>query len=65
MNADTVQKMIRQAKGDGTIRALAERWGIDYAYLYRMMIGEREPSDEVLRILGLVRVVTYAKTKSK
>lgn len=65
MNIQTVRQMIRQAKGTGSIRALAARWGIDHTYLHRMMEGEREPSDDVLRLLGLERLVTYRRTKSK
>lgn len=65
MNIETVRQMIRAAKGNGSIRALAARWGIDHSYLHRMLEGEREPSDDVLMRLGVERVITYRRRKSK
>lgn len=65
MNATHVQKMIRQAKGDRSIRALAADWKIDHAHLFRMMNGDRPPSDEVLYRLGLYPELVYRKKKSK
>lgn len=43
----------------GSGRALARALGIDHAYLWRLSRGDKTaPSDDVLRKLGLRRVVT-------
>lgn len=65
MDAKQVQNLIRRAKGNRPIRDLAAEWGVDHSYLHRMMTGDREPSDEVLKILQLYRVVSYQTRKSK
>jgi transcriptional regulator with XRE-family HTH domain len=45
-----------------TLREMAAHLGIDHTYLHRLRTGEKtEPSDEVLRKLGLRRVVTYER----
>ena len=44
----------------GSLRAAARVLQMDHVYLYRLRNGEKEnPSDEMLRKLGLRRVVTY------
>lgn len=44
----------------GSLRNVAKVLEIDLAYLSRMQSGEKvNPSETVLRKLGLVRVVTY------
>lgn len=48
----------------GSVRAAAGQLGIDYTYLYRLSTGEREdPSDEMLKKLGLKRVITFVSTR--
>ena len=44
----------------GSLRAAARILDLDHAYLSRLQDGHKtEPSDAVLRKLGLKRVVTY------
>lgn len=46
----------------GSYRSAADAIDLNYAYLWRLRKGEKtDPSDEVLRKLGLVREVTYRK----
>lgn len=48
----------------GTLRAAARAVNIDPAYMWRLRAGEKEnPSDSVLRKLGLVKEVTYLRRK--
>lgn len=48
------------AKQHGSLRAAAMVLQIDHGYLSRLQDGLKlEPSDDVLRKLGLKRVVTY------
>lgn len=48
------------AKQHGSLRAAARVLDIDHAYLSRLQDGGKtEPSDAVLRKLGLKRVVLY------
>lgn len=45
-----------------SLREMAGHLGIDHTYLHRLRTGEKtEPSDEVLRKLGLRRVVYYER----
>lgn len=45
-----------------SLRHMADQLGIDAGYLSRLRSGEKtEPSDEVLRKLGLRRVVYYVR----
>lgn len=50
----------------GSLRAAARVMKIDPGYLSRLSSGEKkEPSQSVLRRLGLRRVVTYVRTKDR
>lgn len=52
-----IQELARQ---HGSLRAAARALGIDAGYLSRLQDGSKlEPSDAVLRKLGLKRVVLY------
>jgi transcriptional regulator with XRE-family HTH domain len=54
------EQIVQLAEQHGSLRAVAEATGIGASYLSRLASGEKtEPSDEVLRKLGLRRVVTY------
>lgn len=57
----TLGKRIQDlAKQHGSLRAAARVLGIDHAYLWRLQNGGKiVPSDDVLKKLGLKRVVTY------
>jgi len=47
-------------KAHGSVRAAAKRIGVNYSYLFRMASGEKlNPSGEVLKKLGLEKIVTY------
>jgi ferredoxin-fold anticodon binding domain-containing protein len=49
----------------GSLRNVGKILGIDHAYLCRLQAGDKvNPSDAVLKKLGLQRVVTY-KLRSK
>lgn len=51
-------------KAFGSVRAASDKLGIDYAYLHRLSNGQKtEPSDEVLKKLGLkaIRQTSYFK----
>lgn len=60
-NAAQLQAAVQQAiDRHGGVRVAARALRIDHAYLYRLRSGEKsDPSDAVLRKLGLRRVVTY------
>ena len=52
------------AKQHGSLRAASRVLQIDNGYLSRLQDGGKtEPSEEVLRKLGLRRVVTYIRRK--
>lgn len=52
----------RISEAFGSLRRMADALDIDVGYLSRLKSGEKDdPSDEVLRKLGLIRIVTYAK----
>lgn len=64
METPVIKAAARLIKQHGSIRKAAEAIGIDYVYLHRLHTGEKtNPSDEVLRLLGLERVVTYRQIK--
>ena len=49
----------------GSLRAAARVLEIDHAYLWRLQQGVKlEPGDDVLRKLGLRRVITYIDRRS-
>lgn len=53
------------AKQHGSLRAAGRVLEIDHAYLHRLQQGEKtEPSEEVLRKLGLRRIVSYVMRTS-
>lgn len=50
----------------GSTREAAQALGVNHTYLCRLESGfKNNPSDEILRRLGLVRVVTYRKLAGK
>lgn len=50
----------------GSYRAVESAIGVNYAYLWRLRKGEKtEPSDDVLRKIGLVKSVTYSRGNGK
>jgi len=50
----------------GTLRAVARMAKVDPGYLSRLRYGERQnPSEEVLKALGLTRIVSYQFTNPK
>lgn len=56
-----VQEVARQ---HGSLRAAARALTVDHAYLSRLQSGEKtDPSEAVLRKLGLRRLVLYARVK--
>ncbi len=65
MDIQTVRNMILRAKGERSWRDFADAVGENHAYLYRMALGERDPSEAVLNKLGLERVTVYRKKSSK
>lgn len=51
-----VQEMIRE---HGSIRALAKAVMVDHSYIQRLALGEKtNPSEKILRKLGIVKSVT-------
>lgn len=59
--ADHIKALVKQ---HGSYRKAEAETGINCSYLCRLAGGERvEPTDDVLRALGLERVVTYRKRK--
>lgn len=58
--AERISELVEQ---HGSIRAAARVLQMDHAYLYRLASGEKtEPSDDVLRKLGLRKAVTYERS---
>ena len=46
----------------GSVRAAARALNMDHAYLYRLKMGEKlNPSKEILRKLGLRKVIYYER----
>lgn len=43
----------------GTQKALAEKLGINQAYLSDILAGHREPADKILKALGMKATVIY------
>lgn len=60
---DSLAKLVLHAAVDaGGIRALSRRTGIGASYLSRLSRGAMlNPSDDVLKALGITRVVSYRK----
>ena len=48
----------------GSLRAAARVLAIDHAYLWRLQQGVKSSGDDVLRKLGLRRVITYIDRRS-
>lgn len=46
----------------GTQKALAEKLGINQAYLSDILAEHREPAEKILKALGMEQVVTYRFT---
>lgn len=63
----TLQERIDQLTArHGTLRAAARVVQIDASYLSRLRHGEKEnPTDDVLRRLGVRRVVSYELLKGR
>jgi hypothetical protein len=60
--ADRLDELIEQ---HGGLRAAGRALEIDPAYLHRLYVGEKDaPSANVLRKLGLRRVVSYVRRSS-
>jgi hypothetical protein len=60
MQVATIQKRLRRlVKTHGTLRAAAQSIGVDHAYFWRVMHGERKPSPPILRALGLEERIVY------
>lgn len=54
---DAVEALVAE---HGSLRAAARAIGVDHAYLWRLLNGQKvDPSDELLRKLGLRRIVVY------
>lgn len=64
MPVDLQRRVSDLCQQAGGVRAAAKALGIDFGYLSRLANGTKtNPSDEVLRKLGLRRVVTYERTR--
>ena len=54
---DRLEFLIKQR---GSLRAFADSVGLNPSYISRLMAGKQtNPSDEVLRRIGLVKIVNY------
>lgn len=56
-----VERVRKEVKRAGSIRALAREWNVTSAYLSFILSGRRSPGPKVLHMLGLKRVesITY------
>ena len=57
--AERVDELIEQ---HGSIRKAARALEVDHAHLFRIKKGEKQPSDDLLRRMGLRRHVYYTRT---
>jgi hypothetical protein len=58
------QRIEELALQHGSLRAAARVLQVDHAYLWRLARGDKaEPSEALLRKLGLRRVVSYQRTR--
>jgi len=66
MDAEAVRNLLdKHVRESGSLRKWAKQYNGEAAFACRVINGEREPSDTILNILGLERVVTYRKKGSK
>lgn len=54
-----VEQAIRKM---GSVQEAADKLGVSKSLLYMVLRGERQPSDELLKKLGLTRVVMVTRT---
>jgi hypothetical protein len=61
MNESDVISLIRDKVAEiGSMRGLADRWGISAAYVSDLLAGRRSPGVKILGQLGLERVKTIS-----
>ena len=60
--AERVDELIAQ---HGSIRKAARVLEVDHAHLFRVKKGEKQPSDDLLRRMGLTRHVHYTRLGEK
>ena len=53
------------AKGKRSWRQFSAELGVSHSYVYNIAYGTEKPSDRLLALLGLERVVTYRKSNGK
>ena len=63
--ADPVKALRCEVARHGTQRAAAQRFGVSQAYLSDLLRGNRSFSDDMLRMLGLRRVVVKLPKEKK
>jgi hypothetical protein len=61
---DTVQQLLKELAADETWRGLGARLGFPASYLHDVSSGKRPPSEDLLRAIGLRRVVKYQPIRS-
>lgn len=65
MNTNTVRRLLaEQVQKEGSLRAWSAKYGAaEASFLWRVINGQREPSEPILDALGLERVVSYRKKR--
>jgi|LakMenE01Jun11ns_1017448.scaffolds.fasta_scaffold8938381_2 hypothetical protein len=63
--AEFLQYLNKLVDEAGTQKALAEKLGINQAYLSDILAERRDPADKILTALGMERVVTYRFVEAK
>lgn len=60
---DLQKYLKKEVSRAGSIRALAAEIEVNPGYLYRILQGAKDPSQDFLERVGLVRVVSYVKAQ--
>jgi hypothetical protein len=61
LTSDDVLALLQERKGSRTLEQLSEEIGVSYQYLGHVFRKVRAPGKDMLRFLGLERVVFYRR----
>lgn len=56
-----VRAQLATARGQMSVEQFAEKVGVSWQYLYKMLAGQRPPNTKVLKFVGLRKAETYQR----
>jgi hypothetical protein len=65
LTSDQVVAMLEAKRGDRTLEEFADEVGVSYQFLGHIFRRVRAPGREVLRYLGLRRIILYQKDRQR